>query len=106
VGNGTSYTQAESAFQSEVANLQADSQTSQDDLPPACVPNLAADQSAALNDASKAAIDSDNVLQALNNGNTSLMLTDANASAKVADAADAKLNAVAVDLKAFEGSGS
>lgn len=96
---GGSYSQAEAALQSEAADVQADSQTSQDDLAPACVPRLAADQ----NDASKAAIDCDNVIQALNADNASLMLSDAHASAKVADAADAKFNAIAADLKAFEG---
>jgi hypothetical protein len=106
VADGAGYSRPESALQSEVADLQADSQTSQDDPAPACVPGLAADQSAALNYASKAAIDSDNAIQALNEDDSSVLLADAAASSKAARAADAKFSAITADLNAFENGGN
>jgi hypothetical protein len=91
----------QSTLQADAASLQSDSQTAQTNLPPACVPNLRADYSAALNDAAKSAIDCENAVSELGSGSDSVAVGDIQAANAAITSSGDKFSAANSDLTTF-----
>jgi hypothetical protein len=98
---GADASQDEAALQTAAASLQSDSQTAQANLPPSCVAHMRADYGAALNDASKAALDCQDAVSELGSGNLSVAVGDMNAANAAISASNKKFEAAASDVKAF-----
>lgn len=101
---GADPSQEESSLQSASASLQSDSQTAQANLPPVCVPRLRSDESVALNDASKAAIDCENAVSEIGSGNYTVATGDFDAAAKAIEASGGKFNTASLAIEAFNNS--
>jgi hypothetical protein len=99
-GNDTSADQA--AIQTAAASLQSDSQTAEADPPPTCIPRMRADEDAALNDASKAAINCQNGVSEFGSGNDSVAVGDFDAAASDITASGNAFQAATADLNAWE----
>jgi hypothetical protein len=99
-GNGTASDQ--SALQTAAASLQADAQAGEADPAPMCIHNLRADESAALNDASKAAINCQNAVSELGSGNDSVAVGDIEAATQEITASGNKFQAATTDVKTWE----
>jgi hypothetical protein len=98
---GADTSQDQASLQTAAASLQSDSQTAQANLPPSCVPHLRTDEGAALNDASKGALDCQNAVSELGSGNYSVALDDVNASTAAITASGNKFQAATSDVNAF-----
>ena len=98
---GADTSQDQASLQTAAASLQSDSQTAQANLPPSCVPNMRTDEGAALNDASKGALDCQNAVSELGSGNYSVALDDVNASTAAITASGNKFQAATSDVNAF-----
>jgi hypothetical protein len=94
----------EGALQTAASSLQSDAQTAQSNLPPSCVPHLRRDYGAALNDASKAAIDCENAVSELGSGSYSVATADILAGGKAIVATGKKFKAATRDIGALAGS--
>jgi hypothetical protein len=70
----------ETYLKTATASLQSDAQTAQANPPPSCVPNLRADESAALNNASKAAFNCENAISELGSANYNVAVSDIEAA--------------------------
>jgi hypothetical protein len=77
---GTDTSRAETSLKTAVTSLQSDVQTAQANPPPSCVPHLTADESAALNNASKAALNSENAITELGSANYNVAVSDIEAA--------------------------
>jgi hypothetical protein len=73
-------------------------------LPPVCVPRLRSDESAALNEASKAAIDCQNAVSEIGSGNYTVATGDFGAAAKAIEASGTKFNTASLAIEAFNNS--
>lgn len=73
---GTTASRDETSLKTAATTLQSDVQTAQADPPPPCVPHLGADESAALNNASKAALNSENAISEVGSANLNVAVTD------------------------------
>jgi hypothetical protein len=99
-GNDTAADQ--SAVQTAAASLQSDSQAAEANPAPPCIPGLRADESAALNDASKAAINCQDGVSELGSGNDGVATGDIEAASGEITASGNKFQAATADLKAWE----
>jgi hypothetical protein len=91
----------EAALQTAAASLQSDAQAAAANLPPSCVPNLRQDYGAAMTDYSKAAIDCEQSISELTNGDAAVATDDINASGALLGAGNGKVDAAAADIKSF-----
>jgi Protein of unknown function (DUF2510) len=98
---GADASQDEASLQTAAASLQSDSQTAQANPPPSCIPNLRADEGAALNDASKAALDCQNAVSEVGSGNYSVATDDMNAANTAISASGSKFQDATSDVQAF-----
>lgn len=103
LSSGADPTSDESALQTASGALQADVQAAQSDLPPSCVPNLRQDESAALTDYNKAAIDSGQAVSELTSDSISVAAADIQAANSAVDAGNTKLSAAVSDVTSFSG---
>jgi hypothetical protein len=92
---------AETGFQTAAVALQSDAQTAQDNLPPSCVPGARQDDTTGLADASKAAIDYQNVISELSAGSYSVATGDTSAADAVIGTAISKVRAGGNAVSAF-----
>jgi hypothetical protein len=93
--------QDEAALQTAAASLRSGAQAALANLPPSCVPNLRTDEGAALDDASKSAVDCENAVSELHSGNASAATGDINAAnAAITDSGN-KFQAATSDVQAF-----
>jgi hypothetical protein len=88
----------ESSLRTAAASLQADARTAQANLPPSCVPHLRADYAAALNDASRAAMDCQDAVSELGSGNYSVATDDVNAASAAMTVSGKKFQSATYDL--------
>lgn len=98
---GTDPSQDEASLQTAAASLQSDAQTAQANLPPSCVPHMRTDYGAALNDASKAALDCQDAVSELGSGNYAVAADDVNAANAAMTASGKKFQVATADVKAF-----
>jgi hypothetical protein len=70
----------ETSLKAAAASLQSDAQTAQANPPPSCVPRLTADESAALNNASKAALNCEHAITELGSTNYNVAVSDIEAA--------------------------
>jgi hypothetical protein len=98
---GTNESSDESALQSAAASLLSDTTTAESNLPPSCIPKLDRDYEQALTDYSTAADDWQNAVSELGSGDDNVATGDVNAGTQAKDAGNAKFNAAAKDLQAF-----
>lgn len=77
---GTDTSRAQTSLKTAAASLQSDAQTAQANPPPSCVPHLTADESAALNNASKAALNCENAITELGSANYNVAVNDIEAA--------------------------
>jgi hypothetical protein len=77
---GTDTSRAQTSLKTAAASLQSDAQTAQANPPPSCVPHLTADESAALNNASEAALNSENAITELGAANYNVAVNDIEAA--------------------------
>lgn len=103
LNTGADPTSDESAMQTAAGALQADVQAAQSNLPPSCVPNLRQDESAALTDYNKAAIDAGQAVSELTSGSIAVAGADMQAANSATDAGNAKLSAATSDVNSFSG---
>jgi hypothetical protein len=101
LSSGTDPTSDESTVQTSAGALQADIQAAQSNLPPACVPNMRQDESAALTDYNKGAIDGGQAVSELTSGNDEIAAGDLTAAASAINAGTTKLSAADSDVKSF-----
>jgi uncharacterized protein DUF2510 len=92
----------ETKLQTTAASVQADTRTAEADLPPSCAPNFRSDLRAGFNDAGQAGIESGHAASEFTNGNYSVATSDVRAADKAENAGNAKIQAAAADLKAYE----
>jgi hypothetical protein len=90
-------------MQTAAGALQADVQAAQSNLPPSCVPNLRQDESAALTDFNKAAIDAGQSVSELTSGGIAVSDADLQAADNAVVAGSTKLSAAVTDIKSFSG---
>lgn len=83
------------------AGVQQAAQTAQSNAPPACVPNLATDEGAAMADWTQAAQGELDEVQAFQNGDTSTALADIRAAGHSAAAGLRALRAALTDINGF-----
>jgi hypothetical protein len=88
----------ESSLRTAAASLQADARTAQTNLPPSCVPHLRADYTAALNDASKAAIDGQDAVSEMGSESYSVATDDVNAASVAITVGGKKFQSATHDL--------
>jgi hypothetical protein len=103
LSSGADPTSDESAVQTAAGALQADIQAAQSNLPPACVPNLRQDESAALTDYNKAAIDGGQAVSELTSENYDVAVRDMTAATKALNVGNTKLSAASSDANSFSG---
>jgi hypothetical protein len=103
LSSGADPTSDESAMQTAAGALQADVQAAQSNLPPSCVPNLHQDESAALTDLNKAAIDAGQSVSELTNGSIAVSDADLQAANDAVVAGTTKLSAAVSDASSFSG---
>jgi hypothetical protein len=77
---GTDTSRAQTSLKTAAASLQSDAQTAQANPPPSCVPHLTADESTALNNASKAALNCENAITELGSANYNVAVNDIEAA--------------------------
>lgn len=98
---GEDPSQDEASLQTAAASLQSDAQTAQANLPSSCVPHMRTDYGAALNDASKAALDCQDAVSELGSGNYAVATDDVSAANAAMTASGKKFQAATADVKAF-----
>jgi hypothetical protein len=98
---GADPSQDEASLQTAAASLESDSQTAQANLPPSCVPHVRTDYGAALNDASKAALDCQDAVSELGSGNYTVAADDVNAANAAITASGKKFQTATSDVQAF-----
>lgn len=98
---GADSAEDEASLQTAAASLQSDAQTAQANLPPPCVPHMRADYGAALNDASKAALDCQDAVSELGSANYSVAVDDVDAADAAMTASGSKFQAATADVQAF-----
>jgi hypothetical protein len=103
LSSGADPTSDESAMQTAAGALQADVQAAQSNLPPSCVPNLRQDESAALTDFNKAAIDAGQSVSELTSGSIAVSDADLQAANNAVVAGTTKLSAAVSDASSFSG---
>lgn len=77
---GTDTSRAETSLKTDATSLQSDAQTAQANPPPSCVPHLTAAESAALNNASKAALNCENAIKEVGSANYNVTVSDIEAA--------------------------
>ncbi|MGH3164676.1 MAG: hypothetical protein ACRDN0_02140, partial [Trebonia sp.] len=92
----------EPKLQTTAASVQADARTAEANLPPSCMPNFRSELRAGFNDADQAGIDSGHAVSEFTSGNYSVATSDVRAADKAENAGNAKIQAAAADLKAYE----
>lgn len=97
----TGLSDAETAVQSAAASLQSDATAAEANLPPACVPHLRQDLGAALTDYTTTAIDADNTVGQIGNGDYATAAGDVQAATTEMQAGNAKTASALADLNAF-----
>jgi hypothetical protein len=102
LGTGTDPSADEAALQTASASLQSDTQAAAADLPPSCVPNLRQDYGASMTDYSKAAIDCEQAISELTNGDMTVALDDIDAAVAALNAGDKKIEAADADIKSLD----
>jgi hypothetical protein len=77
---GTNASRDETSLQTAAASLQSDAETAQANPPPSCVPHLRTDVSAALDSASKAALNCETAISELGSANYNVAVSDIEAA--------------------------
>ena len=101
LGAGEDASSQEAALQAAASSVQADSQTSNANLPPSCIPHFRSDLRAAVTDADKAGIDSAQAVSEMGSSNDDVATADILAAGKAEDAANVKLSAALADINAY-----
>jgi hypothetical protein len=78
--SGTDTSADEAALQSAAASLQSDTQAAEDNLVPGCVPGARQAESEGLTDFNKSAVDSENAISEISNGDYSIATGDIQAA--------------------------
>jgi hypothetical protein len=96
---GTDTSRAQTSLKTAAASLQSDIQTAQANPPPSCVPHLAADESAALNNASKAVLNCDNAITKLGTANYNVAVSDIEAASAAIATSGEKFQEATSDIQ-------
>ena len=93
----------QAALQQAAAALQADTATAQANLPPACVPGLRRNVSAALTDYNRAAVEAGQSVTEADSGSYAVATSDILAAGKAMQAGTKKIGKATEAIKAFTG---
>lgn len=101
LGDGADPTADETSLQTALASLQGDAGALQGNLPPACIPGMRADLSAALADYTAASVTGQQGVTEISDGNDSGGAADLNSATAEMTKGNTKVAAATADVQAF-----
>ncbi len=101
--SGTLDPSAQAALAQAAATLQSDTGTAQADLPPSCVPGLRSNDSAALTDYNRAAVEAGQSVTEADSGSLAVATSDLVAATRSMGAGNKKVVAATKAISAFSG---